>query len=86
MVAGDDQHGAGQAIEEGPRRAELARTRALREVAAHRDEARGAGPQLGQERLRHRRVLLPEVKVRDVGDGGHQSRGTITRSARGRMR
>ena len=86
MVAGDDQHRAGQAIEEGSRGAELARTRALREIAAHRDEARRARPQLGEERLRDRRVLLPEVQVRDVGYGAHGPLGTITRSARGRTR
>ena len=85
MVPRDDQDQAGQTIEEGPRRPELLVSRALREVAADRDQPGPARLQIGQECFRHRRVFLAEVQVRDMRDRGHQ-RGTITRRARGRMR
>ena len=83
VVARHDQHRARQAVQEGAGGAELARPRPLREVAADGHEHRRAQGELLEQRRRHRRILASKVQVRDVGDG---SQGTMTRSARGRMR
>ena len=67
------------------------RARALREVAADDDHVGALRLQVEEERLRDARVVLPEVEVGDVRERGHGAfgsagRGTITRSALGRMR
>jgi hypothetical protein len=83
VVAGDDDDHPREAVEEGAGGAELPLPRALREVAAHRDHGGCPHGELRQQGLRHRRILLAEVEVGDVGDG---DQGTTTRSVRGRIR
>jgi hypothetical protein len=89
VVPGHDERGGRQAVEEGARRRELARLRALRQVAADRDERRAKAGEVLEERLDEAGFLPPEVQVRHVGDGPHRGAspfGTTTASAPGSTR
>ncbi len=66
MIARHRQPWRGQAIEERLRRAELAEPRALGQVAADRDQIGRVVVQFGLQRGDDRRIVRPEVQVRDV--------------------
>jgi hypothetical protein len=80
-LPGTQTTGLQERRDEGARRAELPRARALREVARDRDEVGGERVQRLDQRAQEFGPLAPEVEVGEVDDPGH---AVITRAARAR--
>jgi hypothetical protein len=73
VVAGNRQQRRAQAAHEGAGRGELRGPCALRDVARKHQQI---GPQLPRQRLErchHRRLLGPEVRVRDLKQQAHRA-------------
>jgi hypothetical protein len=77
-----------QRIEKTGGTTELPGPCALRQIARHRDEGGANGRHGRDQRLDYVGILAPEMQIRQMNDGLHAgfSPGTMTRSARGRIR
>ena len=91
VIAGDDQLGKWDAIQEEPCGHELLPPCPLRQVAAHRHQRGFDRHEVFEEALYDLGALGPEMEIGDVREGGHGSPGAAsgiganTRRARGRM-
>jgi hypothetical protein len=88
VIAGNGDGRRRDGVEEGAGGGELVVMRALRQVAAHRDEMRLQLGDVIEQRLRRARIVAAEMQIRDMRDFPHCVRAAGARTCRlpGRLR